>query len=171
MKMIFVDFVLITVLIICFITDVKSRKIYNKVIFPCIPFAFMAHFFVNGWNGVGSALLGFLLGLAILIIPYLLGGMGAGDVKLLALIGAFKGSSFVLTTAFYMALVGGLIAIVIILFQKGKVKELIYHFWAKKHGAELPIDKKLYSTTYPYGVAIVAGALFALYSQETLILW
>ncbi|WNF36972.1 prepilin peptidase [Bacillaceae bacterium IKA-2] len=162
--MFWINILLLIVLVICLITDLKSRKIYNKVLFPTLVIAFVGHFMISGWAGVGSASLGFLLGLAILLIPFLLGGMGAGDVKLLAVIGALKGSAFVLTTAIYMALVGGIIALVIILSKKGRAKGLFYHFWAKKHGIDLLYEKSALSATFPYGVAIVAGALLALYS-------
>lgn len=169
--MIWINLLLLIVLLICLITDLKSRKIYNKVLFPTLVIAFIGHFMISGWAGVGTAALGFLLGLAILLIPFLLGGMGAGDVKLLAVIGALKGSTFVFTTAIYMALVGGIIALVIILIKNGRAKGLFYHFWAKKHGIDLPYQKNALSATFPYGVAIVAGALLALYSPDSLIVW
>lgn len=169
--MVWINLVLIIVLLICLITDLKSRKIYNKVLFPTLVIAFVGHFIISGWAGLSAVSLGFLLGLAILLIPFLLGGMGAGDVKLLAVIGALKGSAFVFTTAIYMALVGGIIALVIIFIKKGRVKGLFYHFWAKKHGIDLPYEKSTLSATFPYGVAIFAGALLALYSPDSLIVW
>lgn len=169
--MTWINLLLLMVLLICLITDLKSRKIYNKVLFPTLALAFIGHFIISGWAGLSTTFLGFLLGLAILLIPFLLGGMGAGDVKLLAVIGALKGSTFVLTTAIYMALVGGVIALVIILIKKGRAKGLFYHFWAKRHGIDIPYEKSALSATFPYGVAIVAGALLAFFSPDSLIVW
>ncbi|RXJ01903.1 hypothetical protein DS745_08695 [Anaerobacillus alkaliphilus] len=165
--MLWINLLLLVLLLICLITDLKSRKIYNKVLFPTLAFAFVANITISGWSGLGSVLVGFLVGLAILLIPFLLGGMGAGDVKLLAVIGALKGSEFVFTTALYMALVGGVIALIIILMKKGRAKGLLYYLAARKHGIELPYEKSALAAKYPYGVAIVAGALFALFIQET----
>jgi prepilin peptidase CpaA len=165
--MFWINLILIVVLLICLITDLKSRKIYNKVLFPTVIVAFIGNFIMSGLAGVTTSILGFLLGLGILLIPFLLGGMGAGDVKLLAVIGSLKGSAFVFTTAIYMALVGGVIALVIIFMKKGRAKGLFYHFLGKKHGIEIPYEKSALSATFPYGVAIVAGALFALFGKNS----
>jgi prepilin peptidase CpaA len=167
--MIWIDLILITVLLICLITDLKSRKIYNKVLFPTLVIAFLVNFLVHSWTGVSASLWGFLLGLGILLVPFLLGGIGAGDVKLLAVIGALKGSVFVFTAAIYMALVGGIIALVIILMKKGRAKGFLYHLIARKNGIQIPYDKS--SVTFPYGVAIVSGALFTLYTKSYFMVW
>ena len=106
---------LILVLLICLITDLKSRKIYNKVIFPALLLSFCLHAFTPIGSGILFSLMGFAVGFGLLFIPYLMGGMGAGDVKLLALIGAIKGTTFVVITGIYMALLGGLIALFILL--------------------------------------------------------
>jgi prepilin peptidase CpaA len=158
------NILLIILLVICVFTDLKERKIYNKVLLPFLVMAFALHIGTNGWSGLTSWTVGLLVGLAILLIPYLMGGMGAGDVKLLAVIGAIKGMSFVLMTALYMGLVGGIIAIVIFLFRKGflsRIKQPIYFFSCLRLGVKFPLvlDKEALSTTYPYGVAIAAGAL------------
>ena len=97
-------------------TDFRQIKIYNAVLCP-----FYVRLIINtaitGLSGFGT-LLGTVVGLGILLIPYLLGGMGAGDVKLLAVIGAIKGMSFVILAAFNMAFAGGIMALLIILFHK-----------------------------------------------------
>ncbi|MFK4998209.1 prepilin peptidase [Bacillus sp. N9] len=62
---------------------------------------------------------GFLVGFALLLIPYLLGGMGAGDVKLMAAIGALMGTTFVLYSFVYIALIGGFISIFLIMKNRG----------------------------------------------------
>ncbi len=166
--MIAINLFLIIVLAVCVVTDVKSRKIYNKVIFPSLVIAFIANFVIYGFSGVSAALVGFFLGLAILLIPFLLGGMGAGDVKLLAFIGALKGTSFVFITAIYMAIIGAIIALAIVVFRKGWAKKCLYFLYGKKCGLAVPLifDKKSLTATYPYGVAIALGAIFALVFQE-----
>ena len=75
-----------------------------------------------GFEGLKLSFLGFLAGLGILIIPYLFGGMGAGDVKLLAFVGAAKGVTFVVNSAIYMAFVGGVISLVILILNKQAVR-------------------------------------------------
>jgi len=161
------DFLLVSVLLICLVTDLKERKIYNKVIFPSLIITAMLQFAYSGLGGLKVSLLGFIIGLAILLIPFLLGGMGAGDVKLLALIGAVKGGTFVLNTAIYMALLGGVIALLVIIFQKQTITLIkMLFFWIVSFfsGARCKIEfpKSLISKKYPYGVAIVGGAVICL---------
>jgi prepilin peptidase CpaA len=162
------DIILVSVLMICFVTDLKQRKIYNKVIFPSLFITVVLQVAYNGFGGFKLSLLGFTIGLSVLLIPYILGGMGAGDVKLLALIGAAKGSAFVLNTAIYMALLGGAIALLVIIFQKQTISLIkIFFFWVVsffsgvKYKLEFPTS--FFSSKYPYGVAIVGGALICLF--------
>lgn len=158
---------LILVLTICFITDLKEQKIYNKVIFPALVIANLFHIIFYGYTGLKLSLFGFATGFIILLIPYFLGGIGAGDVKLLALIGAIKGSTFVINTSIYMALIGGVIAIVIIILHKETIsfiKSLFLLigslFYGAKYKLEVPTSALL--KKYPYGVAITGGAVICL---------
>jgi len=161
------DLMLVLVLTICFITDLKEQRIYNKVIFPSLVIAVILQVTYFGYGGLKGALFGFAAGFGILLIPYLSGGFGAGDVKLLALIGAIKGWAFVINTALYMAVIGGIIALVIIVFHKQTLNFLkqlgqglfysIYGIRSKIETPSAPFLKK-----YPYGVAIVGGAMICL---------
>ncbi|WP_205603786.1 A24 family peptidase [Bacillus mesophilus] len=162
------NILLLIVLLICLVTDLKSRKIYNKVIFPSLLLTFILHFSLDGLSGLGFSLLGFVVGFSILLIPYFLGGMGAGDVKLLAVIGAMKGMNFVILTSIYMALLGGVIALLVLMFRKGalqRIKSIFYSMSCFRSGVRLPLflDKEGLKTTYPYGVAITGGALVSLF--------
>jgi prepilin peptidase CpaA len=170
-----INSILIIVLVICLLTDLKSRMIYNKVIFPTLLLAFVLHAFTPIGSGIVFSLLGFITGLGLLLIPYLLGGMGAGDVKLLALIGAMKGATFVFITGIYMALIGGVIALGIIFLRKGaliRIKSIIYSIAGMKSGVKIPlaIDKDALQATYPYGVAIVGGAFICLFAKGWILL-
>jgi prepilin peptidase CpaA len=169
------DIILVLVLLICFITDLRVQKIYNKVIFPALLAALLLHFTLNGFAGLKLSLIGFVVGLSILLIPYFLGGFGAGDVKLLALIGATKGTPFVINTAIYMGLIGGAVALVIIVLHKGTINffKSIYWWVASLFGGsyykfELPTSALI--KKYPYGVAIVGGALICLIFKEAWII-
>jgi prepilin peptidase CpaA len=167
--------VLLPVLVICFFTDFKYQKIYNKVIYPAIIAAIIVNVSMNGLEGLKTSLIGFVVGMCILLIPYLMGGIGAGDVKLLAFIGALKGSIFVLNTALYMALIGGVIALIIIIYSK-ESKRFFKNFfsWLKsllfgiRFRLELPTTSLL--KKYPYGLAIVGGALICLLFKGALII-
>ncbi|WP_100400296.1 A24 family peptidase [Bacillus sp. FJAT-44742] len=160
-----IDIFLILVLVICVATDIKSRKIYNKVIYPSLLAAFIYHLAAGGWEGLSHSFIGFLIGMGLLFIPYALGGMGAGDVKLLGLIGALKGGTFVFHSFLYIALAGAVMALAVIFFRKGVLKSLFYTLASRKSGVSLTEGISIGSlkATYPYGVPIAAGVVITLF--------
>jgi len=74
------------------VDDLTRRRISNWI--PVCAFAsgLILQIAERGWRGAGSALLGTAAGAGIFLIFYLLGGMGGGDVKLMAGFGAVVGS-------------------------------------------------------------------------------
>ncbi|MEC5422966.1 prepilin peptidase [Virgibacillus sp. C22-A2] len=162
-----IDIFLIIILLICLVTDIKSRKIYNKVIYPALLATFIFQFSMGGWEGLSHSFIGFLIGFGLLLIPYFMGGMGAGDVKLLALIGAMKGSAFVFQSFLYIAIIGALMAIAIILLRRGMLKSMLYYVSSLKSGVVLKggVSRGSITATYPYGVAIAGGAFLGLAFQ------
>jgi len=68
----------------------------------------------SGWSGLGAALLGSVSGFLVFLVFYLLGGMGGGDVKLMAGFGALLGASRLLQAALFTAVVGGLLALIVL---------------------------------------------------------
>lgn len=169
------DILLIITLVICCITDLKVRKIYNKIIFPILFSVLLLQLILNGFSGLKISLLGFASGIAILIIPFILGGLGAGDVKLLALIGALKGGIFAINTALYMFIIGGAIALIIIIFHKETMnffKSFVYFLLGLVSGHRYNL---VFSTTpfiqkFPYSIAIAGGALISLLLKGALII-
>jgi prepilin peptidase CpaA len=159
-----INFVLITALLISLITDVKKRKILNIVTLPAILFGFIYYTVFQGLDGLLFSGKGFLIGFSLLLIPYLLGGMGAGDIKLMAAIGALMGTSFVLYSFVYIALIGGLISSILIMKKNG-VKNSLKSFYFQifflngNLGSLLFNKDKSASISFPYGVAIVLGTL------------
>lgn len=160
------DMVLAVMLLICLISDLKERKIYNIVLLPALLYGFINNLAAGGWPGLIQSLLGFALGLSILLIPFAMGGMGAGDVKLLAVIGAIKGPLFVFYSALGMGLAGGIIAFAILIYQ-GTLLTLIVNF-CRSVWLMLISGFKVISFNYdnekimfPYGLAIVVGTMGA----------
>ncbi len=166
------DVILALVLIICLVTDVCKQKIYNIVIFPAILVSLALNVWSGGLVGFKFSLVGFFTGFAILLLPYLMGGMGAGDVKLLAFIGALKGSIFVLNTAMFMGVIGGVIAIAIMISKKQLAlffKSLFKWFYSFFIGIRYKFEFSA-SEKYPYGIAIVLGAFICLFFKEAWII-
>ncbi|MFC4737259.1 prepilin peptidase [Bacillus daqingensis] len=139
--------VLITMIVICVITDWRKRKIYNAVLAPALGAAFILHGAEAGAAGVGYSFLGLLAGMGLLLIPYLMKGIGAGDVKMLGVIGALMGPGFVFSAFLYTALIGGVIAAAVILIRYRRVRR----------GQDITAYRAI-----PYGIPIALGAACAL---------
>ncbi|MEH7525278.1 prepilin peptidase, partial [Bacillus sp. JJ1503] len=139
--------------------------ILNIVTLPAILAAFIYHSLTSGLNGFLFSGQGFLVGLGLLFIPFLMGGIGAGDVKLLAAIGTWKGTMFVLYTGIYGAIVGGLIAVVILLKRRQlgfTIKNMLFSlvFLRGVRGSLELIGDKHGAVSIPYAIPIALGALF-----------
>jgi len=109
----FVALVALTVGFIACITDLRHRRIPNLLTFGAAALALMFHGVVDGLPGLQSAALGWLAGTALFLPFFLLGGMGGGDVKLLAALGAWMGPGDAFWLAIYASLAGGAMAIVV----------------------------------------------------------
>lgn len=101
----------IFILTIC-VTDTLHAKIPNLANLGLIIMGTSYNIYMAGLTGLLTSILGFVAGLLLLILPYLMGGMGAGDVKALAALGALVGPNDIFQVFLYMALVGGAMAII-----------------------------------------------------------
>jgi prepilin peptidase CpaA len=104
------------------ITDVWKFKVHNVITLPLLLSGLIYHSVQGGLTGFAESLLGILFGFFILLPFYVMGGMGAGDVKLMAAIGAWL--KWKLTFGVFLAssLAGGLYALVLVLLY-GKLGE------------------------------------------------
>ncbi|MBD8069122.1 prepilin peptidase [Bacillus sp. PS06] len=159
--------ILVIALVISFFTDVKQRKILNIVTLPAILIGIISNTVTSGFHGLLFSLLGVLTGFALLFIPYVLNGMAAGDLKLVMAIGALKGSAFVFGSFLYIALFGGIIALIILLFQKDFMNTLKRMVVSAQFRTLDSLSKKEYHHAFPYGVAIVLGT-FSYYGMNLL---
>src|SRR4029079_1621319 len=107
------------VLIVAAVIDGFELKVPNWVTFPFIIGGWVFSFAVFGWEGLGWSLLGTVVGLALLMPAYAIGGMGAGDVKLLAGVGAWVWGTVTFYAFCLSAVFGGLIAVAMVLQRKG----------------------------------------------------
>ena len=97
------------------VTDLRSRRIPNVLTFGAAAAALVYGAVVGGWWGLAIAALGWVIGAAAFFVPFALGGLGAGDVKLLAAIGAWLGPAGAFWLALYTGVAGGVMALVVAL--------------------------------------------------------
>lgn len=150
-------------------TDIVCRRIPNPVIAMGLIAAFGVQACLLGpVTGIGNALAGTLTGFALLIPLYLLRATGAGDVKLLAMIGAWVGPTMILYVALAAFVIGGVWSIALTLFR-GRMQQFLLNLWSITHGGwrlqqDGPRDQSGIKSvgTLPYGVAIAAGTLVTL---------
>ncbi len=165
----YVDMTLIILLLVCCYTDLRSKKIYNAVLLPAVLVAFIASLTNGGWSACLVSVKGLLAGMALLLIPFAAGGIGAGDVKLLGTIGAFKGPEFVLMAFLTGAVVGGIFS-VYLLIRQGRLlltlKKFYYFFISKVLHIPVSVsfghlDVATRGESFPYALAISLGAAWA----------
>ena len=160
--------ILATVLIIAVINDIRFHKIPNALTYSAMLAAIAWHSMFNGTEGLYFSLGGIGSGIAVLLGFYLMGGMGAGDVKLMGAVGGFLGPKGVLAAFLFTALIGGIYAL-IVLGRGGYLKAALKRYtamlrtfvstgkiiYAPAPGREK--DLKLW-----YGIAIAIGTIFSM---------
>jgi prepilin peptidase CpaA len=95
--------------------DVATRRIPNALTFGAALAAFAAHAWTGGWPGAAQALAGWAAGVALFFPVFALGGMGAGDVKLLGAVGAWLGPLAAVWVALYSGIAGGVLGVIVAL--------------------------------------------------------
>src|SRR5437879_6152679 len=99
-------------------SDLRTRRIPNSITVTGAAAGLLSHAFYHGVSGAVQSLAGAGLGLAIFLVFYVAGGMGAGDVKLFAAVGAFAGPQAVVVVFVFTALLGGLAALALALWWR-----------------------------------------------------
>lgn len=170
---------LICLLGIAVFTDLSARRIPNVLVMFGVAAALVtqllpvtAHPFgsVSATGVLASVFGGAGIGFVIMFPPYLLRGMGAGDVKLMMMVGAFLGPSQTAGAALLSLLAGGVLAIAMALWHGScwqVTSNLRYMLTVAAHrlaGGAAPAFEPLQQTAgrMPYAVAIAAGTILQL---------
>ncbi len=103
----------LTIASLACVTDLRTRRIPNTLTFGAALAGLLYQSVSGGVDGLGHAALGWLVGAVIFIVPFALGGLGGGDVKLLAALGAWLGPEDVLWLSLYAGVAGGVMALVV----------------------------------------------------------
>jgi prepilin peptidase CpaA len=153
-------------------TDLTARRIPNRLIALGLAVALAVQMSIHGpLAGALDWMIGAACGFAVLLPFYLLGGMAAGDVKLLMMIGAWVGPALTWRIALATFLIGGLWSLLIVLLR-GRFLRLLLNLRQLIGGLAVAplkqpslIDTQSESVgSIPYGVAIAAGTLGMLFA-------
>jgi prepilin peptidase CpaA len=98
--------------------DLRTYRIPNYLTLGAALAGLVYQGVFHGMSGVGNGCLGLALGFFLLFPVYILGGMGAGDVKALAALGTWLGPSLTLMLFCYMAIAGGLMALGVLIYKR-----------------------------------------------------
>jgi prepilin peptidase CpaA len=152
------------------IFDLGNRRIPNALTLGAAGIAVALHGVTSGWSGVLLAASGWAVGLALFFPLFALGGMGAGDVKLLAAIGAWMGPTGVIWTGLYGAVAGGIMALVFALaggYARSAMRNVVAVMRLWRVEGVRPIEgltlANKASVKLPYAVPLAAGALATLW--------
>lgn len=106
------------VLIAACVTDLREQRIPNLLTYPAMAVALVAHALVPGGQGLTFALAGLGAGGGLMLVPFLFGVMGAGDVKLMAVAGAVLGPAAALSVFVLTTLLGGFYALFVLCLHR-----------------------------------------------------
>lgn len=139
------------------VVDVRQHRIPNYLTVPVALLGFLFHAVTQGSAGLLIAGAGFAVGFGLLLVPWLIGGGGMGDVKLLAALGAWLGPMMLLITFALSALLGAALAAGLMFYQAGETG-----FWKTKAYATVRSDGRKGPTirrarALPFAVPVAVG--------------
>ena len=160
------------ILIAAAVNDLRFQKIPNLLTYPSMGIALVYHFIMSGPDGLLFSAGGLALGIAVFILPYLMGGMGAGDAKLMGAVGAILGARAVFIAFLFTAIAGGIYALILLLVRRRAFKG----FWQQDVATLktfiftrqfIPIsgDSNEKKPRLCYGIAIALGTLFSVFLE------
>lgn len=156
-------------LVVAAVIDGIQLKVPNWITFPMIIAGWAYSFAYFGWAGLGWSLLATVVGLALLLPLYAIGGMGAGDVKLLAGIGAWIWTVDTLWAFCWTAVFGGVIALLMVWYRKAWEKHSTQFFAIinevatirdPEQLATIAAERKPRMYLLPYGIPMAIGTIF-----------
>jgi len=154
------------VAVIACASDLRTRRIPNVLTIGAALAGLLFNLLTGGWSAGAASVAGWLVGMAIFLAPFVLGGLGGGDVKLLGALGAWFGPTDAVWLALYAGVAGFVLAIMFSL-ARGYLRTAVTNvvvlltFWQVNGVRPLP-DLTLEHGKGPrmaYGLPILAGTM------------
>jgi prepilin peptidase CpaA len=148
--------------------DGKQLRVPNWMTFPMVLTGIAYNVWTGGLGGLGESLWGTGVGLLCLLPLYAVGGMGAGDVKLMAGIGAWLGGPITFYAFCVSTVVGAVMAVLMVLYKRAFAKHyanflMILTEWMTikdpKELSRIAAERKPTMFLLPYGIPICIGSI------------
>lgn len=160
----------IAVAVVAAIWDLRTRRIPNLLTFGSALLAIVAHTYTGGVTAAGWSLAGWFVGVLFFLPIFALRGMGAGDVKLLAALGAWLGPGPIVWVALFSLVAGGVIGLLVALGYGYLTQALTNIWWMfsywKAEGPK-PVPQVTLATQkgprLAYAVPVFAGLMVTLW--------
>jgi len=145
-------------------SDLRSHRVPNLLTLPALVAALAVSPWFGGTSGPAEALAGAALGFGLLLVPYAIGGMGAGDVKALMALGAWLGPATCLGAAAWALIAGGSFGLLLLAFR-GELGDFVRR-WARTLMTALTLRRFAYEPPargssaaggFPFAVALALG--------------
>jgi prepilin peptidase CpaA len=171
MKRMLIEFFPVGMVTLAAIFDLMSRRIPNALVAAGLVAALFLHVFLPAGGGWKVWMLGMLTGFGVFLPFYVLRGMAAGDVKLMAAVGSFVGPHLAFKIALATFVIGGAWSLFVIVY-KGKIRDT----WINLRALMAPVLMRIAGMPaqstgmqkesvgrLPYAVAIALGTLTILF--------
>jgi prepilin peptidase CpaA len=153
--------------------DIRASRIPNALTGSSIAIGLLFHLFFGGWAQLAFAMLAGVIGGGLFLLFFLMGGMGAGDVKLMAAVGCLVGLGSLSRVMIATVLIGAALAILLAL-SRGRLRQTMSNVGAlavhyQEHGFQQHDELSLQNARtlrMPYAVPIAAGCMVALFMLE-----
>jgi prepilin peptidase CpaA len=167
-----VQAVIIAVALVACVIDLRERRIPNWLTFGAAIAGVLFQLGTGGVDGLRTAALGWVVGAAIFFLPFALGGLGAGDIKLLAALGAWIGPMDILWLSVYTGIAGMVLALVVSL-ASGYLRQALTNVWLllthwRVQGLRPLPELTIQQARGPklaYGLAIFAGTMVSVWTS------
>lgn len=111
-------YVVLSASLIAAFTDVRQFKVYNMLTYPLCLSGLLYHGIVGGVDGFVASMTGLIFGFGVLLLPYMLGALGAGDVKFAAALGAWLGLHTMFWVFVFGAIASGVFSLALVIQHK-----------------------------------------------------
>jgi len=151
---------LLGLLVTAVVSDIRRHRIPNFLVALGLALGLANQAYAGGISGLGDGALGLLIGFGVFLPLYALGGMAAGDVKLMAMVGSYLTPHNALWTAFFSLIAGGLCGFLIVLFRGQLMQTLArYGLMLRARAYLAPAADEVAGKPFPYSIAILLGTL------------